>query len=47
MFHRRKFNFNIDDLMARYDKIMEDFNKQDWTLILLNLLMGITNIPVM
>ena len=31
MFHRRKFNFNIDDLMARYDKIMEDFNKQDWT----------------
>ena len=26
-----KFNFNIDDLMARYDKIMEDFNKQDWT----------------
>ena len=31
MFHRRKFNFNIDDLMARYEKIMEDFNKQDWT----------------
>ena len=31
MFHRRKFNFNIDDLMARYDKIMEEFNKQDWT----------------
>ena len=30
MFHRRKFNFNIDDLMARYDKMMEDFNKQDW-----------------
>ena len=31
MFHRRKFNFNIDDLMARYEKIMEDFKKQDWT----------------
>ena len=31
MFHRRKINFNIDDLMARYEKIMEDFNKQDWT----------------
>jgi len=31
MFNRRKFNLNIDDLMARYDKIMEDFNKQDWT----------------
>ena len=30
MFNRRKFNFNIDDLMARYDKMMEDFNKQDW-----------------
>ena len=31
MFNRRRFNFNIDDLMARYDKMMEDFNKQDWT----------------
>ena len=31
MFNRRKFNLNIDDLMARYEKIMEDFNKQDWT----------------
>ena len=30
MFNRRRFNFNIDDLMARYDKMMEDFNKQDW-----------------
>ena len=30
MFNRRKFNLNIDDLMARYDKMMEDFNKQDW-----------------
>ena len=30
MFNRRKFNFNIDDLMTRYDKMMEDFNKQDW-----------------
>lgn len=31
MFNRRRFNFNVDDLMARYDKMMEDFNKQDWT----------------
>ena len=31
MFNRRRFNFNIDDLMARYDKMMEEFNKQDWT----------------
>ena len=30
MFNRRRFNFNIDDLMARYDKMMEEFNKQDW-----------------
>jgi len=30
MFNRRKFNLNFDDLMARYDKMMEDFNKQDW-----------------
>ena len=30
MFNRRKFNLNIDDLMARYDKMMEDFNKLDW-----------------
>ena len=30
MFGNRRNNFNFDDLMARYDKMMEDFNKQDW-----------------
>ena len=30
MFHRRKFNFNIDDLMARYEKMMKEFNNLDW-----------------
>jgi excinuclease UvrABC helicase subunit UvrB len=30
MFNKRRFNFNFDDLMARYDKMMEEFNKQDW-----------------
>ena len=27
----RKFNLNFDDLMARYEKMMEDFHKNDWT----------------
>ena len=31
MFNRRKFNLNIDELIARYDKMMEDFHKTDWS----------------
>ena len=31
MFNRRNFNFNIDELIARYDKMMEDFHKTDWS----------------
>jgi len=31
MFGRRNFNFNFDELMARYEKMMEEFNKTDWS----------------
>jgi excinuclease UvrABC helicase subunit UvrB len=31
MFNRKKFNFNLDELFARYDKMMEDFHKTDWS----------------
>jgi excinuclease UvrABC helicase subunit UvrB len=31
MFGRRNFNFNLDELMARYEKMMEDFHKTDWS----------------
>ena len=30
MFGRRR-NFNFDELMAQYEKMMEDFHKKDWT----------------
>ena len=30
MFGRRR-NFNFDELMAHYEKMMEDFHKKDWT----------------
>ena len=29
--NRRNFNLNFDELMARYEKMMEDFRKTDWT----------------
>jgi excinuclease UvrABC helicase subunit UvrB len=28
--NRRNFNLNFDELMARYEKMMEDFRKTDW-----------------
>jgi excinuclease UvrABC helicase subunit UvrB len=28
---RRNFNLNFGDLMARYEKMMEDFHKTDWS----------------
>ena len=31
MFGSRRNNFNFDDLMARYNKMMEEINKLDWT----------------
>ena len=31
MFGNRRNNFNFDDLMARYNKMMEEINKLDWT----------------
>lgn len=31
MFGSRRNNFNFDDLMARYNKMMEELNKLDWT----------------
>jgi excinuclease UvrABC helicase subunit UvrB len=31
MFGKRNFNFNLDELMARYEKMMEEFNKKDWS----------------
>jgi excinuclease UvrABC helicase subunit UvrB len=30
MFGRRR-NFNLDELMAHYEKMMEDFHKTDWS----------------
>ena len=30
MFGRRR-NFNLDELMAHYEKMMEDFHKKNWT----------------
>jgi excinuclease UvrABC helicase subunit UvrB len=30
MIRRNGFNLNFDDLMARYEKMMKDFNKSDW-----------------
>jgi excinuclease UvrABC helicase subunit UvrB len=30
MFGRRR-NFNLDELMAQYEKMMEEFHKKDWT----------------
>ncbi len=29
--NRRNFNLNFDELMARYEKMMENFRKTDWT----------------
>jgi excinuclease UvrABC helicase subunit UvrB len=26
----RKFNLNFDEIMARYEKMMDEFNNQDW-----------------
>ena len=31
MFNKRNFNFNFDELIARYEKMMEDFHKTDWS----------------
>ena len=31
MFGKRNFNFNLDELIARYEKMMEEFNKTDWS----------------
>jgi excinuclease UvrABC helicase subunit UvrB len=31
MFGRRNFNFNFDEIIARYEKMMEDFHKTDWS----------------
>lgn len=31
MFGKRNFNVNIDELMAQYEKMMEKFNKTDWS----------------
>jgi len=30
MFGNRRNNFNFDDLMARYEKMMKEFNNLDW-----------------
>jgi excinuclease UvrABC helicase subunit UvrB len=30
MFGNRKNNFNFDDLMARYEKMMKEFNNLEW-----------------
>ena len=31
MFNKRNFDFNFDELIARYEKMMEDFHKTDWS----------------
>jgi excinuclease UvrABC helicase subunit UvrB len=31
MFGRKNFNFNLDELLSRYEKMMEDFHKTDWS----------------
>jgi excinuclease UvrABC helicase subunit UvrB len=31
MFGRRNFNLNFDEIIARYEKMMEEFNKKDWS----------------